>query len=142
MIGLGDADLYRQLLRELEVADEAAARLLEYLATHDLVGLEAEVATLDLAADERELLLRIPMLRGGPEVLEQARAMLRRRSPLAPPPGSQATFEALRAARRRRPGADSTSACCATSATTPARSSRSTTRRSATSSAAAAATTS
>jgi len=75
VIGLGDADLYRGLLRELAVADGPSARLLECLATHDHVGLEAEVAQLDLAADERELLIRIPMLRGGPEILEQARAL-------------------------------------------------------------------
>ena len=96
VIGLGDADLYRQLLRELEVADEAAARLLEYLATHDHVGLEAEVATLDLAADERELLVRIPMLRGGPEVLEQARAMCGAITARATA-RLEATFEAVRA---------------------------------------------
>ncbi len=96
VIGLGDADLYRQLLRELEVGDEASARLLEYLATHDHVGLEAEVGALDLAADERELLIRIPMLRGGPEVLEQARAMCGEITARATA-RLEATFEAVRA---------------------------------------------
>ena len=96
VIGLGDADLYRQLLRELEVGDEASARLLEYLATHDHVGLEAEVGALDLAADEREMLIRIPMLRGGPEVLEQARAMCGEITARATA-RLEATFEAVRA---------------------------------------------
>ena len=48
MIGLGDADLYRQLLEEAGIPADARARLLEYLATHDHVGLEAEVAALGL----------------------------------------------------------------------------------------------
>ena len=75
VIGLGDADLYRQLLEEFGVAAEARARLLGCLASHDHVGIETEVAALDLADDERETLVRLPGMRGGPEVLEQARAI-------------------------------------------------------------------
>jgi ATP phosphoribosyltransferase regulatory subunit len=73
VIGLGDADLYGQLLDELGVEAEVRARLLTLLAMHDLVGLEAEVGELALGAGERETLLRLPALRGGPEVLEHAR---------------------------------------------------------------------
>jgi ATP phosphoribosyltransferase regulatory subunit len=72
VIGLGDADLYRQLLDELGVADDRRRRILEVFATHDLVGLEAEVGELDIGAGERETLLRLPTLRGGPEVLDRA----------------------------------------------------------------------
>ncbi len=75
VIGLGDADLYRQLLDELGVAGEARNRLLDCLASHDLVGLEAEVVRLELSDQERETLRLIPGLRGGPEVIEQARAL-------------------------------------------------------------------
>jgi ATP phosphoribosyltransferase regulatory subunit len=75
VIGLGDADLYRQLLAELSVGAEICDRILDCLAMHDHVGLEAEVGGLDLAAAEREMLIRLPMLRGGPEVLEQARGL-------------------------------------------------------------------
>jgi ATP phosphoribosyltransferase regulatory subunit len=75
VIGLGDADLHRQLLEELGVGPEARDRILAYLAAHDHVGLEAEVARLELAAAERETLIRLPTLRGGPEVLAEARAL-------------------------------------------------------------------
>jgi ATP phosphoribosyltransferase regulatory subunit len=75
VIGLGDADLYRQLLVEFGVGDEAGERLLDCLARHDHVGLEAEVAALDLGERERQVLTRIPMLRGGAEVLEEARGL-------------------------------------------------------------------
>src|SRR5204862_2527604 len=38
-IALRDAGLYRQLLAELDVAEDRRERILELLATHDLVGL-------------------------------------------------------------------------------------------------------
>ena len=75
VIGLGDADLYGQLLADLGVEEKARATLLDLLAAHDLVGLEAELGRLDLGADDRETLVRLPSLRGGPEVLEEARAL-------------------------------------------------------------------
>jgi ATP phosphoribosyltransferase regulatory subunit len=73
VIGLGDADLYRQLLGELGVGDEDRARILARLAGHDLVGLEGEIGEIGLPDAARELLVRLPSLRGGPEVLEAAR---------------------------------------------------------------------
>ena len=75
VIGLGDADLYRQLLAELAIEGEPRARILDCLATHDHVGLEAEVAALDIGEAERETLIRLPTLRGGPEVLDLARGL-------------------------------------------------------------------
>jgi len=75
VIGLGDAALYRQLLEELGVGDDDRARLLTLLAAHDHVGLDMQVAGLDLSSDQKELLTRVPMLRGGPEVLDEAREL-------------------------------------------------------------------
>jgi ATP phosphoribosyltransferase regulatory subunit len=68
-VGLGDASLYPRLLQGLGVADEARDRLLHELATRDLVGLEREVAELGLPAGDAELLVRVPQLRGGADVL-------------------------------------------------------------------------
>jgi ATP phosphoribosyltransferase regulatory subunit len=76
VIGLGDADLYRQLLAEVGVDAEAKDRVLGRLASHDLVGLGEEVADLEGVDDRhREALVRLGTLRGGPEVLEDARAL-------------------------------------------------------------------
>jgi ATP phosphoribosyltransferase regulatory subunit len=75
VIGLGDADLYRQLLEEVGVDRDARDRILDRLAAHDLVGLEAEVGELALPAAARETLVRLPSLRGGEEALESARGM-------------------------------------------------------------------
>jgi ATP phosphoribosyltransferase regulatory subunit len=75
VVGLGDADLYRQLLRDLGVGDEARDAILERLAMHDLVGLELELAGAGI--DERQVATcaRLSQLRGGREVLEEARSL-------------------------------------------------------------------
>jgi len=75
VIGMGHAALYRDLLREVGVSDDAAARVLDRLAAHDLVGLEEEVNGLGLGEGERRMLTTVPSLRGGPEVLERAREL-------------------------------------------------------------------
>ncbi|HXV06141.1 MAG TPA: ATP phosphoribosyltransferase regulatory subunit [Solirubrobacterales bacterium] len=76
VIGLGDADLFRQLLAELGVEGEARESVLARLATHDLVGLEEELAAIEGIGDEQcETCLALSQLRGGSEVLEEARAV-------------------------------------------------------------------
>jgi len=73
-IGLGDADLYRQLLVEFGVEGEHRSGIVDCLATHDLVGLEREISGVpELDASVRRTLLRLPELRGGAEVLDAAR---------------------------------------------------------------------
>lgn len=76
VIGLGDADLYRQLLSELGVEGEARDSIIERLAMHDLVGLEAELSALEGISDEQvATCVALSQLRGGREVLEEARAL-------------------------------------------------------------------
>jgi ATP phosphoribosyltransferase regulatory subunit len=75
VIGLGDADLYRQLLTELEVEGEARDAILERLAMHDLVGLEVELSQAGLATEQVDTCVALSQLRGGREVLDQARAI-------------------------------------------------------------------
>jgi len=76
VIGLGDADLYRQLLAELGVEGEAREAVLGRLAAHDLVGLEVELSAVD-GIDEAKIAtcMALSQLRGGREVLEEARAL-------------------------------------------------------------------
>jgi ATP phosphoribosyltransferase regulatory subunit len=69
-VGLGDASLYPALLAGLGVDEERRERLLHELATRDFVGLEREVRELGLAQDDADLLMRVPQLRGGPDVLD------------------------------------------------------------------------
>jgi ATP phosphoribosyltransferase regulatory subunit len=73
VVGLGDADLYRQLLTEYGVEEEARSRILARLAEHDLVGLELAVGEVDgLDAEARATLLALPGMRGGAEVIDRA----------------------------------------------------------------------
>jgi ATP phosphoribosyltransferase regulatory subunit len=75
VIGLGDADLYRQLLEELGVEGEQRDSVLARLATHDLVGLEEELSEAGIGEERVATCVALSQLRGGREVLEQARGI-------------------------------------------------------------------
>jgi ATP phosphoribosyltransferase regulatory subunit len=76
VIGLGDADLYRQLLIELGIEGQSRDSLLERLAAHDLVGLETELSEIEGIRDgHSEMLIALCQLRGGAEVLDEARRL-------------------------------------------------------------------
>jgi ATP phosphoribosyltransferase regulatory subunit len=70
-VGVGDGALYRGLLTSFGVSAEAHMPLLEALSRRDLVGLEAQVGRLGLDPGHRDLLVKLPQLRGGPEILSQ-----------------------------------------------------------------------
>lgn len=76
VIGLGDADLYRQLLAEFGIEGTARDSILARLAAHDLVGLEVELSELE-GIDDGQIAtcVALSQLRGGKEVLEEARAL-------------------------------------------------------------------
>ena len=71
-IGIGDGGLYRRLLAALDVPAAEHVALLERLARRDLAGLGLDVDRLGITGAARKLLVRLPELRGGPEVLERA----------------------------------------------------------------------
>jgi ATP phosphoribosyltransferase regulatory subunit len=72
-VGVGDGSLYRGLLEALGVDEAQHLPLLECLSRRDLVGLDMLVARLGgLGEGERKLLVSLPELRGGPEVLDRA----------------------------------------------------------------------
>lgn len=73
VIGLGDADLYRDLLDEYGLGEEVREAVLGSLASHDLVGLEAELSAAGASDEQVGTCLALSQLRGGAEVLEQAR---------------------------------------------------------------------
>lgn len=73
VIGLGDADLYRDLLDEYGLEAETRESALSRLAAHDLVGLEAELETAGIGADRVATCIALAQLRGGEEVLALAR---------------------------------------------------------------------
>jgi ATP phosphoribosyltransferase regulatory subunit len=68
-VALGDAALYPALMAACGVPEEGRDRLLEALADRNFVSLEHELDQLSVG-DEAELLVRVPQMRGGPDVLE------------------------------------------------------------------------
>lgn len=68
-IGLGSAAVYPSLLEAYGVDEAARPRLLGALGRRDLVALEEAVRGLGLPAAAADALVRVPQLRGGPEVL-------------------------------------------------------------------------
>jgi ATP phosphoribosyltransferase regulatory subunit len=70
-VGVGDASLYPELLVGLGVEEEPRERILTALARGNFVDVETEVKALPLEHSDAELLLEVPRIRGGPEVLSQ-----------------------------------------------------------------------
>jgi ATP phosphoribosyltransferase regulatory subunit len=75
-VGVGDASLYPGLLENLGVPETARERIVTELVDGDFVGVEREVSSLGLADRDVELLLQVPRIRGGAEVLEAVPAAL------------------------------------------------------------------
>ena len=68
-VGLGDASLYPALLEGLGVPQEQREPVLAELGRGNFVGLETALRELAIGEQEIELLLSVPQLRGGPDVL-------------------------------------------------------------------------
>ncbi len=69
-IGVGDGGLYRTLLAELDVAEDERMPLLELLTERRYVELEAYIERLGLSQSARDVLIELPRVRGGADVLE------------------------------------------------------------------------
>jgi ATP phosphoribosyltransferase regulatory subunit len=77
-VGVGDGSLVRSVLADLDVPSERRAELLEHLSRRDLVALEVAAEELGLSRAACEVLVAIPSLRGGPEVLDRAEGPIAR----------------------------------------------------------------
>jgi ATP phosphoribosyltransferase regulatory subunit len=75
VIGLGDSDLFRQVLTEFGVGIEGQETILARLATGDLVGVGLELEELGLSEQQQRTCLALAQLRGGSEVLDRAREL-------------------------------------------------------------------
>ena len=71
-IGVGNASLYRNLLRAFGVGESDGDDLVADLVRRDFVSLERELGRLSLDDADAELLLRVPQMRGGAELLRSA----------------------------------------------------------------------
>jgi ATP phosphoribosyltransferase regulatory subunit len=96
-VGMGDASLYPELLGSLGVSEEPAERILTALARGNFVDVETEIRALGLAEADTELLLKVPRIRGGAEVLSDLPDRLE-----AAAAGMQALHQLLRPAVAER----------------------------------------
>src|SRR5437660_10919424 len=71
-IGLGDASLFPALMNSLQVHEPAREGMFEALARRNFVALEHRLAESGLSDEDAAVLLEVPQLRGGPEVLSEA----------------------------------------------------------------------
>jgi ATP phosphoribosyltransferase regulatory subunit len=74
-IGLGDAGLFRGLLRLMEVDPDDGRAAMEALERHDLVELEQRIEGLAISAERKRTLVSLPRLRGGADVIDRAIAL-------------------------------------------------------------------
>jgi ATP phosphoribosyltransferase regulatory subunit len=77
-VGVGDASLYPELLAMVGVAEQARERILVALARGDFVEVEREIGELRLGAEDSELLLHVPRIRGRADVLGELSGPLER----------------------------------------------------------------
>jgi ATP phosphoribosyltransferase regulatory subunit len=105
-VGLGYARLYSTLLDSFGVPADAHERVVNELVKRNFVGLEHELVGLELGDDAIDLLLRVPQMRGGPDVLDappgpvaDAVAGIRRVRDLLPPSASERVIFDLGLAR-------------------------------------------
>jgi ATP phosphoribosyltransferase regulatory subunit len=76
VVGLGDAGLWSGVLEDLGVSPPVGAQTSDYLRRGDLVGLEAVLHTDgDLAREEVDVAMSVVRMRGGIEVIEEARSL-------------------------------------------------------------------
>ena len=100
-VGVGDAALYPFLLQAVGVGDVQRERIIAELARGDFVAVEREVQALGLGADDADLLLRVPRIRGGPAILDDLQepllgavaAMAELRDLLAPEVAARIIFD-------------------------------------------------
>ncbi|MBR5909309.1 MAG: ATP phosphoribosyltransferase regulatory subunit [Schwartzia sp.] len=72
---LGQVDYIQGLMRELHLDERTQEAVKGALEAHDLVGLRVLADQAGLEPKEKEILLDVPLLHGGTEVLEKARTM-------------------------------------------------------------------
>src|SRR3989441_1966811 len=78
-IDVGHAEFFHGIMDAVKLPDGVKAAVRAALVARDFVALESLLEGTPLKSAEHELLLRFPALRGGPEILEAAGALVRNR---------------------------------------------------------------
>jgi ATP phosphoribosyltransferase regulatory subunit len=78
-VEVGHSEFFQGLLDGLNLSDDLRIGVKSALAARDFVALERLLASTPLRSAEHDLLLKFPALRGGPEILDAAGALVRNR---------------------------------------------------------------
>jgi ATP phosphoribosyltransferase regulatory subunit len=78
-VDVGHAEFFQGIMDAVRLPAAVKASVRSALATRDFVALEELLERTPLRSAEHELLLRFPALRGGPEILDAAGALVRNR---------------------------------------------------------------
>jgi len=78
-VDVGHSEFFHGLLAGLRLDPEVEVGVRQALAGHDFVALEKLLAKTTVGRVERQLLLRFPALRGGPEILDAASGLVSNR---------------------------------------------------------------
>ena len=74
-VALGQARFINGLLKQLALSEDEQRRVKSFLEKRDLVGLRRLVEETELPRRDKEILEKLPLLHGGREILDEARAM-------------------------------------------------------------------
>ena len=94
---LGQVDFIHGLMQELRLDDNAQEAVKAALEAHDLVGLRVLADQAGLVSKGKEALLAVPLLHGGTEIIEKARAMTTNGQSLRALDNLQAIYRLLQA---------------------------------------------
>ena len=72
---LGQVNYIRAVLQDIGLDDEGRRMVEKAMERHDLVGLEKIAASLNLSETATEIIMELPVLHGGPELLAKAEAL-------------------------------------------------------------------
>lgn len=75
-IGVGQVEIFHGLMEEANLDEETRRRVRECMAGKDLVGLEAHLVKANVSPALRDLLVSLPTLHGGPEVIDRAMGLI------------------------------------------------------------------
>jgi len=97
-IGVGQVEVFHGLMEEAELDEDTRRQVRESVASKDLVGLEECLERSGVPASLREVLLSLPSLHGGVEVLDRAMGMTDNKRALRGLTNLSRVFSALAAA--------------------------------------------
>lgn len=75
-VDIGQVDFFEGIIEEAKLSEEALLKLIELISNKNLFGIEELLESESISNNNKEILLKIPELFGGYDILEKARQMV------------------------------------------------------------------